>query len=350
MTTETAETPAVHALPVTGTPRLNKALSQLQGELPRITKTKTGKIEGENKQGKYFSYEYSYADLGDVVADVGPLLAKYGLAFHCGPTINPADRREMILTWALLHESGEEKTGEWPLGPVNQKPQSLGSAITYGRRYSFTAATNIVLEDDDDGQRAQQAHAGRSGSDFDNASTARPQQGRPRGGQDDGPKADPVAQALAKLALQFAADPAKTTADFSEQVEKRAAGKDKLDAPVANPFGDGLVKLRDVLREARRRMQGAGPGVGEQAEDTTEAGEADAERSSAAADPSDPETAWVMAYTTRLAEATEDGQVTAMRPGIGAAVKDKVISPKVAGELSAAVSARRRELAEAAAA
>ena len=124
------------------------------GEQPLIaaqTSTRTFIAEG-------FASHNSYADLGDVVADVGPLLAKYGLAFHCGPTINPADRREMILIWSLLHESGEEKTGEWPLGPVSQKPQSLGSAITYGRRYCFTAATNIVLEDDDDGQRAQQDH------------------------------------------------------------------------------------------------------------------------------------------------------------------------------------------------
>ena len=163
------------------TPHLNRALSQLQGELPRITKTKTGKVEGENKAGKYFSYEYSYADLGDVVADVGPLLAKHGLAFHCGPTINPADRREMILLWSLLHESGEEKAGEWPLGPANQKPQSLGSAITYGRRYCFTAATNIVLEDDDDGQRAQQDHGSRqsAGDLWDKSTPARPRQDNP---------------------------------------------------------------------------------------------------------------------------------------------------------------------------
>ena len=146
---------------MTQTPNLNKALSLLQGEMPKVAKTKTGKIEGENKAGKYFSYEYRYADLGDVVADMGPLLAKHGLAFHCAPTINPADRREMILIWSLLHESGEERSGEWPLGPASQKPQSLGSAITYGRRYSFTAATNIVLEDDDDGQRAQQDHGSR---------------------------------------------------------------------------------------------------------------------------------------------------------------------------------------------
>ena len=84
----------------------------------------------------------------------------------------------MILLWSLLHESGEEKGGEWPLGPVNQKPQSLGSAITYGRRYCFTAVTNIVLEDDDDGQRAQQDHGSRqtAGDAWENATPATPRE------------------------------------------------------------------------------------------------------------------------------------------------------------------------------
>jgi hypothetical protein len=166
-------TEAELAISGTGTPKLNKALSQLQGELPQIKKTKTAEVKD---QGGRVLYTYNYADLGDVVADVGPLLAKYGLAFYCAPTINPAERREMILLWSLLHESGEEKTGEWPLGPANQKPQSLGSAITYGRRYCFTAATNIVLEDDDDGQRAQQDHGTRqsAGDAWENATPARP--------------------------------------------------------------------------------------------------------------------------------------------------------------------------------
>ena len=75
-----------------------------------------------------------------------------------------------------------------------------------------------------------------------------------------------------------------------------------------------------------------------------EAREAGAEQASAAADMSDPETAFVIAYSARLAEATEDDTVAAMRPEVGVAVKDKTISPKVAGELSAATSARRREL------
>jgi hypothetical protein len=264
--TETATAPVK-----AGTPNLNKALSLLQGELPRVTKTKTGKVEGENKAGKYFSYEYSYADLGDVVADVGPLLAKYGLAFHCGPTINPAERREMILVWSLLHESGEEKTGEWPLGPTSQKPQSLGSAITYGRRYCFTAATNIVLEDDDDGQRAQQDHGSRqsAGDVWDNAAPARPANGNgQQRGQVSRP-AQPPRPAAAETAPEDIDKDAQAYADEAhgavtphdiEDIHQRARVAGKLAALVRNPAGDGNGKpgkLAVYLDWKRRQIKEA---------------------------------------------------------------------------------------------
>jgi hypothetical protein len=166
-----AEAGTVHA-----TPNLNKALSQLQGELPKVTKSNTADIPGrEGRQG----FKYSYADLADVTAAVGPLLAKYGLAFHAAPSINPADRQEMILTWSLLHESGEERGGEWPLGPVSTPPQTLGSRITYGRRYCLGSATGIVAEDDDDGQRAQKDDSPQSaGALWEKSAPARPRQDR----------------------------------------------------------------------------------------------------------------------------------------------------------------------------
>lgn len=259
----------------TATPNLNKALSLLQGELPRITKTKTGKVEGQNKAGKFFSYDYAYADLGDVVADVGPLLAKHGLAFHCGPTRDPADRRQMILVWSLLHESGEEKTGEWPLGAADQKPQSLGSAITYGRRYCFTAATNIVLEDDDDGQRAQQDHGSRqtAADAFENAAPTRPRQSTadtPPRGQVSRPAA-PVAAVPAIPAEAEDADvDAQAYADEAhgaltprdlEDIQRRAREAGKLSALVRNPSSDGTGKpgkLAVYLDWKRKQIKEAG--------------------------------------------------------------------------------------------
>ena len=258
----------IAAVPVkAGTPNLNKALSQLQGELPKVTKGNEGKITYEGKDGREGgSYKYKYADLADVTAAVGPLLARYGLAFHCAPMIDPADRRLMILSWSLLHESGEEKTGEWPLGLVNQKPQSLGSAITYGRRYCLSAATGIVAEDDDDGQRSQQDHGSRqsAGDIFEQSAPAR-QNGN---GQQRGQVSRPAQQ-------QAAAPPPADVdeaamADWAAKIDEiaSAADADRFDGELREVFKSGHMNpttanaIRKAIRAkrdtvARREMAGA---------------------------------------------------------------------------------------------
>jgi hypothetical protein len=285
VTTTEAEVTAAHRAG-TATPKLNKALSQLQGELPQIKKTKTAEVK--DQQGNRVLYKYDYADLGDVVADVGPLLAKHGLAFHCGPTINPADRREMILLWALLHESGEEKAGEWPLGPVNQKPQALGSAITYGRRYCFTAATNIVLEDDDDGQRAQQDHGSRqsAGDAWENATPARAGGGRPAR-QPEQPAAGAEGSSWYRRALAEADRFATKDAGDKLFVDAARAGRDGVCTPrqvnhVQNVIQKRLklfenaIDVEDLARQAAAQHEDSGPGFaadlapGEAAEYDTE--------------------------------------------------------------------------------
>ena len=127
----------------------------------------------------------------------------------------------MLLLWSLLHESGEEKSGEWPLGPVSQKPQSLGSAITYGRRYCFTAATNIVLEDDDDGQRAQQDHGSRqsAGDVWEKSTPAPPRRDQQDDRQGDTPKGD---RSWAKDALQRA-KAVKSDAEAAQLIRETTA-------------------------------------------------------------------------------------------------------------------------------
>jgi hypothetical protein len=244
--------------PKAGTPNLNKALSQLQGDMPKVKKTKTGKIEGENKAGKYFSYEYSYADLGDVVADMGPLLAKHGLAFHCAPTINPADRREMVLQWFLLHESGEERSGEWPLGPASQKPQSLGSAITYGRRYSFTAATNIVLEDDDDGQRAQQQHDRGRQSAGDVWESATPAPARQNRGEGNGQRSQAARSAPEAPAGQAQDEtPLHAASWVDTAIEQAAAVASEPEAGKLWTEAASRAKAREITEADAVRVQAA---------------------------------------------------------------------------------------------
>lgn len=138
--------------------QLAAALAAVQSELPRVRKSETGEVKGTTKDGKYYSYEYSYADLASVSAAVLPLLGKHGLAFTAWPTTTP---RGFLLRYSLLHESGEMMTGEYPL-PVDVKsPQAMGSAITYARRYALCSVIGVSPDDDDDAAAAEGAKASR---------------------------------------------------------------------------------------------------------------------------------------------------------------------------------------------
>lgn len=143
--TETVEQPATVD---TGTPRLNAALAAVQRDLPRIDKGKTAKVPTKNGG----EYTYSYADLADVAQAIKPLLGAHGLAFTTWPTLTG---NRFVLRYELLHESGEQKDGEYPLpSPLDVGAQALGSAITYARRYCLCAVTGVAPDDDDDAAAA----------------------------------------------------------------------------------------------------------------------------------------------------------------------------------------------------
>lgn len=139
---------------MTAPSELATALVKLQGQLPHIPKGEKGKVEGVTKQGKPFSYEYSYADLHGVSAAILPLMSDVGLAFTARPTIN-ADGK-FVLAYSLIHESGESIDGEYLLpDPERYKQQDIGGVITYARRYCLCAVTGVApAEDDDDAQAA----------------------------------------------------------------------------------------------------------------------------------------------------------------------------------------------------
>lgn len=134
---------------------LAAALAKLQADLPRIAKSETGKVEGTTKDGKRYSYEYSYADLAGISAAIMPLLGANELAFIAKPTYVG---ERFVLAYSLLHSSGEREDGEYPL-PQTGTPQAIGSAITYARRYCLCAVTGVAPEDDDDDAAAAQAQA-----------------------------------------------------------------------------------------------------------------------------------------------------------------------------------------------
>jgi hypothetical protein len=133
-------------LPAEPCKTLAEALAALQARLPRVAKTADA--------------QYSkYADLTVVSDALLPVMSELGLSFTARPTLSGEAR--FVLLYSLLHVSGDELTGEYPL-PSTGTPQQVGSAITYARRYTLCAVTGLAPGgDDDDGQGAEQEHQAR---------------------------------------------------------------------------------------------------------------------------------------------------------------------------------------------
>ena len=121
---------------------LAEALSRLQENLPHIKKAAR-------------SHHGQYADLATISAALMPELGKLGLSFTCLPTLT--DDGAFVLAYALQFKDGSDVGGRYPLPPMSQGPQALGSAITYARRYALCAVTGAVADEDDDGNAAQAA-------------------------------------------------------------------------------------------------------------------------------------------------------------------------------------------------
>jgi hypothetical protein len=64
----------------------------------------------------------------------------------------------MLLRTMLCHISGEYIVSEVEINPPKTDVQSLGSYITYMRRYSYVSMIGACVSDDDDGNKAVAAN------------------------------------------------------------------------------------------------------------------------------------------------------------------------------------------------
>lgn len=99
---------------------------------------KIGKLTKDTK-----GYNYKYFDINQLLAKLQPLLREEGLVLT-QPIVNGCVQ-------SVIRDVTEMETlmySEIKL-PENVKPQDLGSAITYYRRYSLVSLLALEAEDDD---------------------------------------------------------------------------------------------------------------------------------------------------------------------------------------------------------
>ena len=120
---------------------LATALSKAQGRIVTAKK---------DKQNPYF--KSSYADLSSVWDACRTALSDNGLAIV--QAVQTTDNRMELVT-TLAHSSGQWIKSQMPVITAKNDPQSIGSALTYYRRYALAAMVGVAAsEEDDDGNKA----------------------------------------------------------------------------------------------------------------------------------------------------------------------------------------------------
>jgi len=119
---------------------LMTALAEFQKECPLIPREKEG-------------YNYKYSSLDKIHEVIKPIMQKLGLVIS--QCVESEGNGQFTIKTILYHlESGESIESKFTSSIVSLKSmndyQSLGSGITYMRRYTLSAILNLVSEEDRD--------------------------------------------------------------------------------------------------------------------------------------------------------------------------------------------------------
>lgn len=115
------------------------ALAKAQGQMQSATL---------NQSNPYFKSRY--ADFSELIKASRPALAENGL---CVIQRVVDTENGQVLSSVLGHSSGQWVESTMRIAPAKSDVQSMGSYITYLKRYSYAALVGVAT-DDDDGEQA----------------------------------------------------------------------------------------------------------------------------------------------------------------------------------------------------
>lgn len=113
-------------------------------------------MENASKDTANPFFKSKYANLESVVGVIRPAIEKHGLSFV--QVCHDWDAGAKVET-IILHESGEWLSCGVMAAPATKADaQGFGSALTYARRYSLSAAFGVATEDDDGNAASKNRH------------------------------------------------------------------------------------------------------------------------------------------------------------------------------------------------
>ena len=232
---------------------LAKALAAAQGAIRNASK------EAENPGFKRDGKPMKYADLTAVWDACRAALSQNEIAVIQAPAYY--EDGTVVLHTTLVHSSGDQITGTYPVKPVQQTPQGYGSALTYARRYSMASMVGVAPEGDDDDGNAGSAR--NVSAPCDPTAGPHPTDG-PMAKTRPAPEPEPPSQPKRELTpeQQAAARDYKTIA-ADLKAARTVDDVDKIMAVHAGPLksikavsAEGYQKLADAADARRRELGG----------------------------------------------------------------------------------------------
>jgi hypothetical protein len=123
------------------------ALAKAQAQLVNPEKSLVGTIRSVGQRGT--EQTFRYAPLSSGLDSVRKTLSQHEIATVQTTSIDEAAGIVRLGT-VLAHASGEWIASDWPVCPIaeTERPQRMGAALTYARRYSLFTLVGIAGEDD----------------------------------------------------------------------------------------------------------------------------------------------------------------------------------------------------------
>ena len=114
------------------------ALGKAQAEMGKALKSSTNG-----------TFDSRYADLTACMKVVMPALTSNGIAVCQSPGTPTEASRGVLIDTLLMHSSGQWIQGSFFMPCLSFDPHSVGSAITYAKRYALAGMVGLATEDDD---------------------------------------------------------------------------------------------------------------------------------------------------------------------------------------------------------
>ncbi len=125
------------------------ALAKAQGQFRAIVKNRDVFIKSDKG-----SYKFRYADMEELISATRPALSANGLAVIQSVGIDP--QGQAFIDTVLAHSAGGERFSRMPIPSFTKMddPKRFGAAMSYLRRYQYSAILCLAADDDleEDGQ------------------------------------------------------------------------------------------------------------------------------------------------------------------------------------------------------